>query len=71
MEHMPKLAEILLDVPLDGRQFLLRIDLGNTGFLILGGFTVRAVLTVIIRPMTPRRSLGSSDLPAGRRRGCG
>lgn len=49
MEHMPKLAEILLDVPLDGRQFLLRIDLGNTGFLILGGFTVRAVLTVIIR----------------------
>ena len=49
MEHMPKLAEILLDVPLDGRQFLLRIDLGNTGFLILGGFTVRAVLAVIIR----------------------
>ena len=48
VEHILDLAEILLDVSLDGLHLLLGVDLGNTGFFILGHFAVR-VITVIVR----------------------
>ena len=48
VEHILDLAEILLDVSLDGLHLLLGVDLGNTGFFILGHFAVR-VIAVIVR----------------------
>ena len=48
VEHILDLAEILLNVPLDGLHLLPGVDLGNTGFFILGHFAVR-VITVIVR----------------------
>ena len=47
MKHILKLAEILLDMPLDGLHLLLGVDLGNTGFFILGHFTVRVIVTIV------------------------
>ena len=57
VEHSFKLAEILLDVPFNGLHFLLGVDLGSTGFLILGRvagrligrFRVRVIFSFIFR----------------------
>ena len=48
MEHILKLAEILLNVSLDGLHLLLGVDLGNTVFFILGHFTVRVIVVRVI-----------------------
>ena len=47
MEHILELTEILLDVPLDGLHLLLGVDLGNTGFLILGRFAIRVIVIIV------------------------
>ena len=49
VEHILELAEMPLDVPLNGLHLLLSVDLRNARFLILGCSTVRVVLTVIIQ----------------------
>ena len=48
MKHILKLAEILLDMPLDGLHLLLGVDLGNTSIFILGHFTVRAIVIIVL-----------------------
>ena len=47
VEHILKLAEILLNVPLDSFHFFLGVDLGNTGFLILGRFAIRVIVIIV------------------------
>ena len=47
VEHILKLAEILLNVSLDGLHLLLGVDLGNTVFFILGHFTVRVIVIIV------------------------
>ena len=47
MEHILELAKILLDMPLDGFHLFLGVDLGNTGFFILGSFAVRVIVTIV------------------------
>ena len=49
MEHILELAEILLDVLLDGIHFFLSIDLWNTGFFVFRPFAVRVILIAVIR----------------------
>ena len=50
VEHILELAEILLDVPLDGFHLLLGVDFGITEFfLILLVIIVRVVAAVILR----------------------
>ena len=48
VKHILELAEILLDVLLDGIHFFLSIDLWNTGFFVFRPFAVR-VIAVIVR----------------------
>ena len=49
VEHILNIAEILINVPLDGLHLLLGVDLGNTGFFILGCFIVRVIVRVTVR----------------------
>ncbi|CUQ85222.1 Uncharacterised protein [[Eubacterium] siraeum] len=49
MKHILELAEILLDVLLDGIHFFLSIDLWNTGFFVFRPFAVRVILIAVIR----------------------
>ena len=47
VEHILNIAEILINVPLDGLHLLLGVDLGNTGFFILGCFIVRVIVIIV------------------------
>ena len=47
MEYMLEITKILLDVSLDGLHLLLGVDLGNTGFFILGRFAVRVIVIIV------------------------
>ena len=47
MEYMLEITKILLDVSLDGLHLLLGVDLGNTGFFILGCFIVRVIVIIV------------------------